>query len=538
MRSRNFSSDSKDGRSPSNAWKTIAHVNSSTLSAGDSVLFNKGCTWREQLTVPSSGSAGNVIAIGSYGSSGAAPIINGADLVTSWTAQVSSAVQNVYTSSVTTQPASVVFDGVVGNAKGSIINNDLTSNDDWYWTSNTLYIYSATDPAGRTIEAAKRDYGMTMNNKSYVTVQNLDIRNANLLGIHLSAWLTTYSHVTVDGCTLQNNYQSGVHIVADGGYAIDSVTIKNSIAHGNGEAGISGGVGANVSNILIQGNTVYSNSWRTDSVDWGGIKVFGSTMTNVTIEDNDVFNNGDAQSSYKTEGGANTGDGIYVDTIGSGVVIRCNRVHDNHRSGIFIEKSDGVAAYHNISYNNGQSGIYIFDKSHYNLIYSNTVYGNRQGLRLDGLASSGGLTGNILKNNISFANTGTEGNASEYTLMVQNGGENDGTNGSGNVYLYNALGPEATNFINWGGVNKSTYAAFDTAYGSSTNSVAGDPKFTNAAGNDLTLQSASPAINAGTDLGSSYQNGLDPRTSFPWSTVSQNSYGSGWEIGAFVYLPQ
>jgi len=38
------------------AWKTIAKVNASSFSAGDSVLFNKGCTWREQLTVPSSGS--------------------------------------------------------------------------------------------------------------------------------------------------------------------------------------------------------------------------------------------------------------------------------------------------------------------------------------------------------------------------------------------------------------------------------------------------------------------------------------------------
>jgi len=70
------------------AWKTVAKVNSSSFSAGDSVLFNKGCTWREQLTVPSSGSAGNPITFGAYGS-GAAPILSGANLITpgtSWTA--------------------------------------------------------------------------------------------------------------------------------------------------------------------------------------------------------------------------------------------------------------------------------------------------------------------------------------------------------------------------------------------------------------------------------------------------------------------
>ena len=49
------------------AWKKVAKVNSSSFSAGDKVLFNKGCTWREQLTVPSSGSAGSPITFGAYG---------------------------------------------------------------------------------------------------------------------------------------------------------------------------------------------------------------------------------------------------------------------------------------------------------------------------------------------------------------------------------------------------------------------------------------------------------------------------------------
>lgn len=63
------------------AWKTIAKVNASSFNAGDSILFNKGCTWREQLTVPSSGSAGSPITFGAYGT-GVKPVISGADLVT------------------------------------------------------------------------------------------------------------------------------------------------------------------------------------------------------------------------------------------------------------------------------------------------------------------------------------------------------------------------------------------------------------------------------------------------------------------------
>lgn len=65
------------------AFKTIAVVNGYTYAAGDQILFKRGGTWREQLTVPSSGSAGLPITFGAYGS-GVNPIINGADLITGW----------------------------------------------------------------------------------------------------------------------------------------------------------------------------------------------------------------------------------------------------------------------------------------------------------------------------------------------------------------------------------------------------------------------------------------------------------------------
>ena len=62
---------------------TIADLNAAaaTTAPGDSILFRKGQTWREQLTVPESGSAGNVYTYGAFGS-GADPIISGADLKT------------------------------------------------------------------------------------------------------------------------------------------------------------------------------------------------------------------------------------------------------------------------------------------------------------------------------------------------------------------------------------------------------------------------------------------------------------------------
>jgi hypothetical protein len=76
--------DGNTGLATDNAWQTISKVNGDTFSAGDSILFAKDNTWREKLTVPSSGSAGNPITFGAYGS-GEKPVITGADLKTSWT---------------------------------------------------------------------------------------------------------------------------------------------------------------------------------------------------------------------------------------------------------------------------------------------------------------------------------------------------------------------------------------------------------------------------------------------------------------------
>jgi hypothetical protein len=58
--------DSNAGTATTQAWKTINEVNKGSFSPGDIVLFKRGETWREQLKVPSSGSAGSPITFGAY----------------------------------------------------------------------------------------------------------------------------------------------------------------------------------------------------------------------------------------------------------------------------------------------------------------------------------------------------------------------------------------------------------------------------------------------------------------------------------------
>jgi hypothetical protein len=84
----NTGDDSKDGLSPLNAWRTIAKVNSMTFVAGDNIAFAKDGVWKDAaLLVPSGGSAGRPITFGNYGSGSLLPVINGADILSSWTSE-------------------------------------------------------------------------------------------------------------------------------------------------------------------------------------------------------------------------------------------------------------------------------------------------------------------------------------------------------------------------------------------------------------------------------------------------------------------
>jgi hypothetical protein len=245
-------------------------------------------------------------------------------------------------------------------------------------------------------------------------------------------------------------------------------------------------------------------------------------------------------SSYNQQSNPDSGMGFHVDTnstSGSYITLQYNIANGNQYDGIEIEQAKNLTVMYNISYNNtGNStkaaGIEVYRCRGPNLISNNTLYGNSVGINSSGDGTGLDQTNNTFQNNLSFNN-------SYRSLKATYGGENDGTYGSGNVYTNNGFGPEASDFIQWGASTfESTYAAFDAAYGSSTHSVAGDPKFINAAGGDFALQAGSPAIDAGTNLGSTYQWGLDPRTSFPWGALNQNTQGRGWEIGAFVFVQQ
>ena len=488
--------DSNTGASEALPWKTIAKVNASNFQPGDFILFKRGEIWREQLNVPSSGAPGNPITIGAYGR-GDKPQINGANLITSIWVEVEN---NVWQTSLKTDPRLVIFDDVYG--KPQTLLSSLSADEDWYWSDDLdkLYVYSDSDPNGRNIEGYFYTFNLNIDGKDYITVQNIKFR--------VSGWNNIYiegdaDNITLDGVTTNHSYIAGVQTNTGDTEQINDLTIQNSTFAYAGKIGLDV---VEVVDCLISTNAVHHNNLRGISTTHG-IRVSQNVEstyypTNVTIENNTSYMNGYFADGTEASASLTVGKGIHVDNAGSGVIVRYNSVYNNHADGIHLELMSNAQVYYNLSYNNTNSaGIVLSAWADYtldgNLIYNNVCYGNKYGISAWGSIEQNKdqFTNNIFKNNICFGNTSRE-------LFARWGGENDGTVGSGNVYEYNCFGAESSNFIEWGnGVYKSTYDAFETAYGSRTNSVESDPLMTDPDNDDFTLQSTSPAIDAGVNVG-------------------------------------
>jgi Right handed beta helix region len=80
----NSGSNANSGLTTSLPWQTIAYVNTHTFSPGDSILFNRGGTWKDSIVCHGNGISLHPIVYAAYGS-GANPIITGFTTVSSWT---------------------------------------------------------------------------------------------------------------------------------------------------------------------------------------------------------------------------------------------------------------------------------------------------------------------------------------------------------------------------------------------------------------------------------------------------------------------
>jgi hypothetical protein len=183
--------DDDEGTTEALAWATIAKVNGFTFAAGDTVSFKRGDIWREKLTVPRSGTAGNYMVYGCYGNSGNKPRIFGSN-TTTWTAEGHT---NIWKSDVTTfldpwhvhetEYCEIFFISLTdvnlwGQEKSTYTADfaNLTAEYDWTWNASTVYVWSTTDPdaAYTSVEIPQRDNCIYIGTHDYIKIDSLDMR--------------------------------------------------------------------------------------------------------------------------------------------------------------------------------------------------------------------------------------------------------------------------------------------------------------------------------------------------------------------------
>ncbi len=195
-------SDSNSGTSASAPWASVAKVDATTFNPGDTILFQAGGVWHGQLIAGASGTAGNPITYGEYGS-GAKPIFDGSDVVpegsftlvsgTTYTFNVSSVANAggnaywVYENSAGLEAAG--DDSTSGTDTGSVFNNAGS----FYINGSTVYVNtgSVNPNTSTTTNFSLGDRGAGTNANSslidsngynYITFENIEGRDTAEVG--------------------------------------------------------------------------------------------------------------------------------------------------------------------------------------------------------------------------------------------------------------------------------------------------------------------------------------------------------------------
>jgi len=508
-------SDSNSGTSPEIAWKTINKVNNSSFNPGDSILFKKGEIWREQLTIPSSGSSGNPITFGAYGS-GVKPTLNGSSVETGWFLYSDFIYYKIYASEPTIVGVEdgillkfVPWDTDISTTATSISAGTFTIDS----SNKIAYVWctNSADPDTHTMEVAAGStdndkYGILIRNKSYVTIDGIKVQNTTQYGIIIDSTSgNDASNITVQDCIIYAIGSAGITVINwanhDGDHPITNCYIdNNTVSYTKGHGII---VAGDIHNCTVSNNTVHHASWEIEP-GWHGISFWGPSSTakpsNCIAEYNEVYNTYNNSASSE-------GTGIQIDDNCSNCIIRYNSSHNNEGAGFITNAADNSSFYYNISYNNDEEGFYALDHTVGTLkVYNNVFYNNGK----YGIWVTASNTSTIeVKNNILSENTTRE-------ISVANEAYPNYT-GDYNCVYHSAGGT----FMNWRG---TAYNWADWKLNSSQdiNSINSNPIFMNAKNNDFSLQYQSPCIDAGTNIGLKVD-------------YAGNAVPSGWAVDIGVY---
>lgn len=416
-----------------------------------------------------------------------------------------SAYTNVWQASFTDDPILLWIDGTFGDEKTAI--GDLADEYDWYYTSNVIYLYAASDPDGlyTKIEAGKRNTGISTDTTSYLAINGIHIKNTRTDSMYFEkgddieinsctmeeagySGVETYcaDNVIIDDCTINHTARGSVStgwmavkFQASLGFT-NTCTIKNStIADVHGDTGqgvtITDNSGAGTLTAIVQNNSI------SDVAD-DGVKLYGSV--NSIVEHNVIHHCGHT--------GTGSNNGIVVIRDCSNVTVRYNKIDDQSDGAIAISGSDGAVSgnvYYNLLYDNNSNEdqnkgcILVYQNSGTVNLYNNVVYNDAlKGLYIQ---QSSNITA---KNNVFMNNTGEDLYVTGTSTPTLDNNCYYRSSGSIIEYEGNAY-------------TVATFSTYQSEQSQDANGIAQDPLFIDAASDDFRLLMASPCIDAGADVG-------------------------------------
>lgn len=390
--------------------------------------------------------------------------------------------------------------------------------------SCTIANGASTNDAG-VIDSANvgSDGAVVIEGDNWVTIDGLTVINTTPEASANGIRIKSSTGATIKNCTIRYNDRNGVYI-SDGSanWIVEYSDISYNVRNG----------------FLIDDNDPQNGIIRYNTFDGNG------ASTNPTYcVDNDTghsyFHN--IYIGSQTQGDTLIyGNRIVNGQCGQGIKIKAggkiyrNYIASNEDYGVMLiahADKDGKTVnqyvYNNVIYNNRLSGARYHDEGESTETLNVYVYNNTLYLNGIYIGTTGAPELFVVKNNIIWPNA-----TRNYCFYIPSGGVPDSSTIDYN-YCYGTSSPTYV----WGGSSYS-FANWEGTLGFDTHGSYGtDPKFSNAP-TDLSLASDSPCIDTGDNsLGNTYHDGLNPNSSWPDSvnTLDQDDYGSGWEIGGYVF---
>jgi len=469
----NAGNDNADGLSDATAWATIGKVNSFSFATGDDVYFKSGDTWN--LSV--------------------------------WPGQLA-----------------IDWSGTVSD-RATVGAYFMDGGNEVVGVSGNKPIFNGND-VGPLIGNSYAGI-IQVNDQNYVDVENLRVINSEGVGIGFAD--TSYARILDND--ISNAFRQGILLNRSDNGLIQGNTVTDTAriwpelnigipgAHWPAALSIMGIGSENVVDNVVRGNTVYENYGE-------GIGIFQGPKDTL-IENNIVY--------------ANRALGIYTDAS-PGNIIRGNLVYGTTdptfwRNGVTqgggIGVNDEAASNRPISENNK--------------IYNNLVAYTSDGIQLATHDPASVLRDTDVYNNILIDNL----------VGIRSYGSGPYENSTIRNNLVWAISPGAVPFAgnanmtpaNGMTIENNLWSTAPQNVASGAGDVIGVPSLFKTTGwrsmtggdltyQDFTLTPGSLGIDQGVDVASYVDYGLDPALAWPSvDTLDQNSYGSGGEIGAFVYVP-